>query len=392
MNRRTSVAIIGAGLGGMTAAAFLQRAGFEVKVYEQADAFSRLGAGIHLSANVMKIMRRLGIERTLAENGLRPDAFVSRAWDSGDIIFELTLDAAAEARFGAPYVNVHRADLHAVLESALDHGTVAFGHRLESLDERHDAVKLAFLNGMTATADIVIGADGVNSKVREALHGAATPRFTGHVAHRSVFPAGRLHGLPIRACTKWWGRDRHILVYYMSHTREEVYVVSSVPVTTWDAPGSYVQGDRDAFVAAFDGFHRELRQVVEAAPDVSVWPVFDREPVDLWSRGRLVLLGDACHPLRPYMASGAAMAIEDAVVLARCLEGFGDDDPTEAFAWYVANRLPRIGTVQRISVANTWLRGPTDPDWLFAYDACAVPLVAPDQLGAITAQGDLGGS
>ena len=378
MQRRTRIAVIGAGLGGMTVAGLLQRAGFNVEVYEQAQAFSRIGAGIHLSANVMIVMRRLGIEQALLDIGLHPNAFVSRQWDTGEILFELPLDAASEAHYGAPYINVHRGDLHAVLESALTHGTVAFGHKLASIEERGSSVRLSFENGVTREADVVIGADGVNSRLREFLLGAEKPRFSGHIAHRAVFPAGLLDGLPIRACTKWWGPSSHILVYYMTQAREEVYVVSSVPATGWDSPQSFLPCERDAFVAAFDGYHPELRQVVAAAPSVTQWPVFDREPVDCWSRGSLVLLGDACHPLRPYMASGAAMAIEDGAVLARCIAEIGNDDPADSFRWYEANRMPRTNKVQRISAANTWLRGPTNPDWLFTYDACSVPLLAPE--------------
>lgn len=377
MQRSTRIAIVGAGLGGMTTAGLLQRAGFSVAVYEQADAFARIGAGIHLSANVMIVMRRLGIERKLVDIGLTPDAFVSRQWDSGDVLFELKLGPEGELRFGAPYINVHRGDLHAVLESALEPATISFGHKLTGLEETLSGVKLTFANGSVAEADIVIGADGVNSRVREFLLGSDPARFSGHIAHRAVYPAALLKGLPIRACTKWWGPKRHILVYYMTQAREEVYVVSSVPAQSWDSEASFRAGDRDAFIAAFDGFHPELRQVVSAAQTVTEWPIFDREPVASWSRGRLVLLGDASHPLRPYMASGAAMAIEDGAVLARCIADHGTDDPSDAFAWYVANRLPRIQKVHRISEENTWLRGPTETDWLYSYDACAVELLSP---------------
>ncbi len=379
MRRDLRIAVIGAGLGGMTTAGLLQRAGFRVRAYEQALSFSRIGAGIHLSANVMMVMRRLGIQQRLVDIGMTPDAFVSRKWDTGETLFELPLGPAREAHYGGPYINVHRGDLHAVLESALSHDTVAFGHRLMAIEERGTSVRLDFENGVTEDADIVIGADGVNSKLREFLLGADKPRFSGYIAHRAVFPAARLNGLPIRSCTKWWGPKSHILIYYMTQTREEVYVVSSVPAPSWDVPESYLPCDRGSFVAAFDGFHPELRQVVAAAPTVTQWPIFDREPVDRWSRGALVLLGDACHPMRPYMASGAAMAIEDGAILARCIAEIGTDDPAEPFRWYEANRMPRTNKVQRISAANTWLRGPTDTDWLYTYDACAVPLLTPEE-------------
>jgi 6-hydroxynicotinate 3-monooxygenase len=330
----------------------------------------------------MLVMRRLGVEQALSDIGLHPDAFVSRQWDTGEITFELSFDPASEAHYGAAYINVHRGDLHAVLHSALAPDTVAFGKKLCDLAPSRAAVRLAFEDGDQGQADLVIGADGVNSKVRDVLLGAEKPRYTGHIAHRAIFPASLLNGLPIRACTKWWGPGNHILVYYMTQARENVYIVTSAPQAAWDETASFVPCDRDEFIATFDGYHSELRRVVEAAPEVTKWPVYDREPVELWYRDRIVMLGDACHALRPYMAAGAAMAIEDAAVLARSIAQFGTDDPAESFAWYAANRMPRVDTVRRISFANTWLRTPTDPTWLFQYDACAAPLVPPQRAGA----------
>ena len=189
MRRTTKIAVIGAGLGGMTVAGLLQRHGFSVKVYEQASAFSRIGAGIHLSSNVMLVMRRLGIEKTLSDIGLHPDAFVSRQWDTGEVLFELPLDPASEAHYGAAYINVHRGDLHAVLESALDPGTIAFGKKLRDIDQTGRTIRLDFEDGDRAETDLVIGADGVNSKVREFLLGPEKPRYTGHIAHRAIFPS-----------------------------------------------------------------------------------------------------------------------------------------------------------------------------------------------------------
>jgi len=169
LNRGNRIAVVGAGLGGLTCAAFLQREGFAVTVYEQAPAFSRIGAGIILSANVMKVLRRLGIERRLLEAGISPDAFVSRAWDTGEALYEITLDAASEVRFGGPYINVHRGDLHAVLETAVRPGSIAFGHSLVGLEQTGEAIQLVFENGARQEADIVIGADGIRSKVRDIL-------------------------------------------------------------------------------------------------------------------------------------------------------------------------------------------------------------------------------
>lgn len=377
MNRSTSIAVIGAGLGGMTAAGLLQRAGFKVKVFEQAPAFSRIGAGIHLSANVMKVMRCLGIELALSDIGLHPDAFVSRKWDTGEILFELPLDAKSEAHYGAAYINVHRGDLHTIVESSLHHGTVIFGKKLIDLKAAGARTQLEFADGSYEDADIVIGADGVNSKVREFVVGPDQPRYTGHVAHRAIFPSSLLKGLPIRACTKWWGEGNHILVYYMTQTREEVYFVSSAPQAEWNETASFVPCDRDEFLAVFDGYHAELRAVIEAAPEVTKWPVFERTRIPRWHKGNVVLLGDAAHAMRPYMAAGAAMAIEDAAILTRSIADDDAKDAAESFALYEANRMPRVNKVQTISESNTWFREPVDPTWFFAYDACAVPLIRP---------------
>jgi 6-hydroxynicotinate 3-monooxygenase len=377
LHRRNRIAVVGAGLGGLTCAGFLQRQGFPVTVYEQAPAFSRIGAGIILSANVMKVLRRLGLERPLLDVGIRPDAFVSRASDTGATLHELSLDAESEARFGAPYINIHRGDLHGVLETALEPGTIAFDHCLTGLERKGDALELAFGNGARHRADIVVGADGITSKVRESLLGPEPPRFTGRVAHRAIFPTARLGGATIRDCTKWWGPDRHLLAYFMTTRRDEVYLMGSVPAAAWESAETSLPLPREAFVAAFAGFHPEIRRVIEAATEVTVMPICDRERNDCWSGGHIVLLGDACHPVRPYMAAGGAMAIEDAAILSRCLAGIGEDDPAEAFRCYQATRIPRVARVQKISIDNTWLRGPTETDWFFGYDACTAPLAAP---------------
>jgi 6-hydroxynicotinate 3-monooxygenase len=204
MNQRKRVAVIGAGLGGLTAAGFLERAGFAVKVYEQAPAFSRIGAGIILSANVTKVLRRLGLEDGLIAAGVKSQSYVSRAWDTGETMAEFVFDADAERHYGGPYVHIHRGDLHAVLERGVAAGTIAFDHQLLDVQETGGAMRLVFANGAVADADIVIGADGIRSKVREFVVGPEPPQFVGATAYRAIFPAHRLNGLKIPDCTKWW--------------------------------------------------------------------------------------------------------------------------------------------------------------------------------------------
>ena len=202
--------------------------------------------------------------------------------------------------------------------------------------------------------------------------GFEEPRFIGRIAPRAVFPAVRIKGGPIRDCTKWWASDRHVLVYYMTARRDEVYVMAAIPADRWDGDGSPIRGNRDEFIAALDGFHPDLLRAAEAATDVTVWPIHDRPRNDCWSMGRVVLMGDACHPVRPFMAAGGSMAIEDAAILSRCLMEF--DDPAAAFACYAAIRIPRVADVQRISIENSWMRGATETDWFFAYDAFSAPI------------------
>ncbi|MGA7325166.1 MAG: FAD-dependent monooxygenase [Rhodomicrobium sp.] len=372
MNRKTRIAVIGAGLGGLSVAGFLEREGFDVTVYEQAQSFSRIGAGIILSANAMKALRRLGIERSLVHTGIKPDCYISRAWDSGDTLYEIWFDAASEERFGGPYINIHRGDLHAVLEQAVTQKKIAFNHRLAGLDEKNGAVRLTFENGVSVEADIVIGADGIRSKVRELLLGYEEPRFAGAVAFRALFPTERLGGFNIPDCTKWWGADRHILSYFITSRRDEVYAIGVVPASRWDDEVAWLPSSRDEFLEAFVHFHTGLRRVVEAVLEVSVWPIYDRARNDTWSGGRIALLGDACHPMRPYMAAGGAMAVEDSAIMSRCLSMAGDH--AEAFSWYEATRIPRVSEVQRISIENSWMRGPTDTDWFYRYDPCTAPL------------------
>ena len=200
MDRKTRIAVVGAGLGGLTVAGFLQRAGFATTVYEQAPTFSRIGAGIILSANATKVLRRLGLEPDLVATGIKPECYISRAWDSGATMYEIWFDAAKEERFGGTYLNVHRGDLHAVLEKGVAAGSIAFDHRLIAVEKTSDAFHLSFENGITVEADLVIGADGIEipGPRRSARSGAAAVcrrgRPPGDLSSRA---AARIQEFPI---------------------------------------------------------------------------------------------------------------------------------------------------------------------------------------------------
>lgn len=376
---KLSIAIVGAGMGGLAAAAALRRVGVEVRVYEQASRFGRIGAGIQMMPNSMKVLRRLGVEERLRRTAFQPYSHLNRAWDTGEVMRELPMP---EALYGAPYLCMHRADLHGALAAAVPAEIIHLDKKLVGLDQGADQVTLAFADGTRERADAVIGADGVHSLVRDIIIGPDAPIHKGRIAYRAVFPAGLMAGGRDigTSRTKWWGIDRHIVIYYTTAARSEIYFVTSVPESAeWMTRESWsAKGDVKELRAAYDGFHADVRAVLEACPDCHKWAILERDPLPRWSDGRVVLLGDACHPMTPYMAQGAATSIEDAAILARCLDEVGGDDVPGAFRRYEAHRKPRTSRIQAISSANTWMKGGTeDTGWLYGYDAWNVPLTAP---------------
>jgi salicylate hydroxylase/6-hydroxynicotinate 3-monooxygenase len=377
MRTKLNIAVVGAGIGGLAIASLLKRAGYEVNVYEQAPAFARVGAGIQMAPNAVKVLRGLGVEERLRRIAFQSDVALSREWNTGDITSELALGREVEERYGTPYLFLHRADLHAAIASSVPSEFVHLNKKLVALDQDTRGVTLAFADGERIHADAVIGADGVHSLVRETLLGPEKPRFTGRVAYRTTFPASRLGETRITpARTKWWGPDRHMVVYYVTAARDELYFVTSVPESAeWMTRESWsAKGDLEELRTAYAGFHPEVQAVLNACPEVYKWALLDRDPLPRWFEGRVVLLGDACHPMTPYMAQGAASALEDAAVLTRCLEGIDEDGLQRAYALYEATRKPRASAIQTNSSNNTWLRTSTDPGWVYGYDACTAPL------------------
>jgi 6-hydroxynicotinate 3-monooxygenase len=361
----------------------LQRAGHHVTVYEQAAQPARVGAGINLGANVMTIMRHVGLEAPMNAIGLVPQTGASRLWDTGEVLFQRPYKEWAE-RFGAHHLIMHRGDLLEVLCSALQPGTMQFGRQLVGLEPVGDDTRLVFADGGEVVAGIVIGADGVNSKVREILLGVEPPIYTGTVAYRAIYPTSLLAGPPLaNDSTKWWSderlpakEDRHFIIYYLTAARDEIYFVTGSPEPNWNGDFAPVPVAIEEIRACYEGFHPEVIRVIEACPQASKWPLLERDPRPVWSQGGIVLLGDACHPMKPHMGQGAAMAFEDAVVLARSIAACGPDVPA-AFRLYEATRIGRTSRVQRESHVNTWLRDPMDPSWVFGYDALTVKLGRP---------------
>jgi len=367
---KLTIAVVGAGMGGLAVAATLRRFGMDVQVYEQAPRFARIGAGIQMMPNSMKVLRQLGIEERLRGVSFAPYSHVNRVWDSGEITRELPMP---ESLYGAPYLCMHRADLHEALLSVLPPEIIHLNRRLVGLDQAAGRVTLRFADGSRAVADAVVGADGVHSVVRDLIVGPDAPVHKGRIAYRAVFPSALMNGHDIgRSRTKWWGIDRHIVIYYTNGARSEVYFVTSVPEPAeWLTRESWsAKGDVKELRQAYAGFHADVRGVLDACPDCHKWAILERAPLPRWSDGRVVLLGDAAHPMTPYMAQGGATAIEDAAVLARCLAEAGGEDIEGAFRRYEAHRKPRTSVIQAISSANTWMKeGNSDTAWLYGYDA-----------------------
>jgi 6-hydroxynicotinate 3-monooxygenase len=372
---KLSVAVVGAGMGGLATAAALHRAGIGVNVYEQASKFTRLGAGIQIGCNAMKVLRGLGLEPLMRASAFYPRSWNNREYDTGDVRFDMIFGESAEQRYDAPYLLGHRGDLHSALAGAVPDEMIHLDHRVVGIDQRPDrSVKLTFANGKSVEADAVVASDGVHSFVKEQLFGKDEPNFTGRIAYRTVFPAALLNGYEIDDCTKWWGPDRHIVIYYVKPDRSEVYFVTSQPEPGFTVESWSAMGDVKELRKAFEDFHPQVRHVLAACPSVHKWALVDRNPQPHWSKGNITLLGDACHPMTPYMAQGAAMAIEDAAILSRCLEDVDRDGVEAAFRRFEATRKPRTSRVQLSSRTNTWLKERMDPDWVYGYDAWNEPI------------------
>ena len=374
MTGKLHIAIVGAGMGGLASAAALRKAGHGVTVYEQARQFARLGAGIQIGCNAMHVLRGLGLEERLRADTFYPRSWSNRDWKSGEVLFDILFGPDAEQAYGAPYLLAHRGDLHAALASAVPPELVRLNHRLTGIDQMAEGVRLSFENGTVVTADAVIAADGVHSVAKAALFGNDAPNFTGRIAYRTVYPVERLKGVDVLNCTKWWGEDRHVVIYPVKPDRSEIYFVTSQPEPGFELESWSATGDVTVLREAFEGFHPEARAVINAAPEVHKRPLVDRDPLERWVDGKVALLGDACHPMTPYMAQGAAMAIEDAAILSRCLAGVDRDGVEAALRRYEATRKPRTSRMQFTSRQNVWGKGVTDVDWVYGYNAWEAPL------------------
>lgn len=351
----TRAAIVGAGIGGLSTALALHQRGIEVVLVEQAARLEAVGAGIQLSPNANRVLSRLGVLDSIVGSSFEPQSLDIVDGHRGRPLLSAPLAGWIRGRHGQPYLNVHRGDLQTVLRDAVTAampGALLLGFRVTALQERNNAVTVRAEDGRTVNADVVIGADGVHSAVRAYVLSTAQPaRFTGHVAYRmlvrrSAIPAA---SMPEPAVTLWMGPHGHIVSYWVR--QGDLYnVVAIVEDDTWRDDGWRSPADASDVEAAFRGWDPRLQTLFGVATDVHKWALLDRTVPPSWSRGRVALLGDACHAMMPYLAQGAAMAVEDAWVLADALAG--EPETVEALARYSRSRVGRATRVHTTARRN----------------------------------------
>lgn len=393
------VVIAGGGIGGMSAALALLRAGHEVEVHEQAKALTEVGAGIQISPNGSRALDHLGVFEGLAKTSCTPDKKEFRLWNSGKSWPLFDLGDQAVDKYGYPYLTVYRPDLLQAIEDgvrALDPDAVRLSDRVMGVEQDADSAGVLLADGTRATGDVVIGADGWRSVVRTALWGGHRPEFSGMVAWRGLIPWEQLpEHMQKWVGSTWIGPGGHAVSYPL-RGGEIMNFVATMEGRTWTAEGGSEPGTAEECHADFAGWHEDVQTLIDLAPSLSKWALVRWEPIPKWTDGRISLLGDAAHATLPFLAQGAVHSIEDAVVLARALTEYGET-PVEALKRYEAARIERTTKMVRGATANTgrfhaqelataegadaymareFSEAPIADryDWLYAYDAVNAPI------------------
>lgn len=387
------IIIVGAGIGGCALALSLEQLGLDYVLLEQASAFEEVGAGIQLSPNGVRILEQLGIGERLEAFSTEPDFHKYTVWDSGEVVLTTPLRPKVRETYGHAYFHAHRADLIDVLTTGLNLERVRMNARVVSVNQSAGSVSVKVEDGETIEGDVLVGADGIHSLVRNEFFEPDAPRPSGYVSWRGIVEAEAISHLEIPVSAYVDMGPRLSFVYYF---------VSGGRRLNWLALGQTNDPKRESWsqtatkgevISAFDGWYDRPRQVIEATGDIFVTALHDREPLKTWVSERVALMGDAAHAMLPYHAQGAVQSLEDAWVLARTLERYGDD-PADALKRYESLRFDRANLmVQQSRNAEGWyhvdspeeiearnerfrktsekLQGGFSPQqhWLYSYDA-----------------------
>jgi salicylate hydroxylase len=401
MPNKTSskIVIIGGGIGGLATALSLLQRGLDVEVYEQSIALKEVGAGIQLGSNGTRVLFALGLQEALSVVQVTPAAREIRHWRTGESWNWFDLGAASVRRYGTPHIMLHRGDLLNVLVDAVQRlkpDAVSLGRKCVKISQTGDQAKAHFADGHVAAGAFVIGADGIHSQVRACLFGISRPEYTGCVAWRGLVP---MNHLPLQLArmvgTNWLGPRGHVL-HYPVRRGEIMNFIAIVERDDWQVESWTIEGSKGELANDFHGWHQDVHTLIDDLDRPYKWALMARGPMPRWSKGRITLMGDACHPTLPFLGQGAVMAIEDAYVVAACLARHADE-PQVALARYEDIRRDRTATVVRkahenrrqafspeladdhavaIEVARAWQqeRLRERMDWLYAYDATAIAI------------------
>jgi salicylate hydroxylase len=393
------IVIVGGGIGGLTTALAMLKRGLDVEVYEQAPALREVGAGIQISCNGTQVLFALGLEDALKNIQVTPTRRLIRHWASGETWNWFDLGAVTRQRYGTPHVALHRADLHEMLAEAvraLKPDVIKLSHRCTTVENNGDRATVQFEGGAAVDAAYVIGADGIHSRVRAGLFGVDKPEFTRTVAWRGLMPIEKLPPhLREPVGVNWLGPHGHVL-HYPVRRGELMNFISFVERDDWQVESWMAQGTRDELSRDFHGWHADVHEMISLIEAPFKWALHVRKPMPRWSHGRVTLLGDACHPTLPFLGQGGVMAVEDAYIIAACIDSYFDD-PDTALKRYEEIRRDRTAAVVRKShenrrsafspalgdkstaaseVAREWLQERLRErlDWLYSYDATAVAI------------------
>jgi salicylate hydroxylase len=354
------ISIVGAGLGGLAAAIALSARGFEVRVFEQAPELGEVGAGVQLAPNATRVLNALGLQQEIMKTAFEPERHAVVNWKTGKVTAATQMKGVYEKQFGARYLTFHRADLHAALLQAVPSKQITLNAKCRSVEDNGRSVVLRFEDGTEVESDLVIGADGIHSKVRESLYGPLAPRFTGVICWRGVVPVGAVPKDTISRDMGAWLGPRSTLVTYYLRRGELINWAAFYEGNEWREESWKTFANPDEVLRTYEAWHPSINTLISKTTQLYKWAVFERDPLPQWTKGRVTLLGDSSHPMLPYLAQGGCMAFEDAYVLAAALAK-SPENVVGALKLYESLRLPRASKVQLASRNRGPINNVTSP-------------------------------